>query len=411
MVNKNEIPIVFAANNDYVPYLGVALSSLVACANNKILYSIFVLHVNITIENQERLQKLSTENVIIQCKNVSKEMKGVNIISTNHLTAETTYRLLIPELFPQFDKVLYLDSDIVIIRDVSHLFDTDIECYIAGVSRELMNEHMKKHVDSLVLSFSDEYYFNAGVFLINTRLFTKKGIKEKCFNLLNDKKKYAYLDQDVLNIICHGDVLYLDERWNCCWHHWHYEALDSHNEIFIKSATDPWIIHFSSDKKPWTIPSAKFADYFWKFARNTPFYEEIIYKNTYANIRNDVKNSFKEYVLPLEQIPFGSDIAIYGAGKVGSAYQKQINFTGLYNLTMWVDNNYDCFQNDEHEIHAPKKLKSEIFDYVIIAVEKQSIAKEITKTLTEMGIELKKIIWTDPKIRTKWNMWFKNTKG
>ena len=67
---KSEIPVVFAANNEFVPYLGVAITSLISNSHEDNTYSVFILHVNISSVNQERLENLSTRNIFIQCKDV-----------------------------------------------------------------------------------------------------------------------------------------------------------------------------------------------------------------------------------------------------------------------------------------------------------------------------------------------------
>jgi lipopolysaccharide biosynthesis glycosyltransferase len=278
-----EIPVVFAANNDYVPYLGVAISSLIFCSSEDMMYSVSILHVNITVHNQARLERLSTKNVIIHCIDVSRAMEDKQVISTNHLSVEATFRLLIAETLPQYDKVLYLDSDLVILRDVAQLYEVGLEGHVIGVAREFISVHTCDYITRLGVKFSVEEYFNSGVLLIDINRFTKRKIMEKCFELLDGETKYAYLDQDVLNIICHGDVKYLDRRWNYAWYKFSFsEPHKAYNEKPV--ASEPWIMHFAHGKKPWMFPGVRFADYFWEYARKTTFYEEIIYKNCQRKI-------------------------------------------------------------------------------------------------------------------------------
>jgi len=404
---KNEIPIVFAANNDYVPYLGVALSSLIACANVKNSYSIFILHTSISKHNQERLEALSTFNINIRCKDVKYEMEGRKNISFNILTVETTYRLFIPELFSHYDKVLYLDSDLVAIKDVAELYNIDIGNSMLGAAREIQHEKGEDYIRSLCDDIIIDDYFNAGVLLINTKQFTKNEIKNKCFELLYNEVVYKYLDQDVLNITCRGNVTFLDERWNCCYYNWFpsCKPVPEKEKLFLQIAEDPWILHFNSQWKPWLVPEAKYANYFWKYARETVFYEEILYKNA----MREATDVFKNYLLPFECMPFGSKVVLYGGGQVGQAFQKQIEVTNLYKLVVWIDNNYTKLRDEGYAIENPKSLFKYDFDFILVSVYDKNTSNVIINSLIDIGVDSHKIIWADPRHAARWANWNKNT--
>jgi len=391
-----DIPVFFAANNDYVPYLGVALSSMIYCANAQNAYSVFILHIDITAENQKRLENLSTPSVTVRCRNVSPEMKDINIISTNHLTPEATFRLLIPELFPEYKKVLYLDCDLVVLRDVAHLYDFDVDEKVLGAAQEFLSESTLNYLEGSEMDFPPDDYINSGVLVINTERFKDRKIKEKSFQLLNGTKTYAYLDQDALNITCHGDIAYLDRRWNCCWYKF---CFSKPNELYAESvrhfATDPWIVHFAHSNKPWKAPGAKYAGYFWKYAKNTPFYEEILDKNSGSS------SNSKNYLIPYEIAPIGSSVAVYGAGQLGKALCHQIEFNGFYSLKIWVDRNYTELQETGNDVNSPESLIGADFDYVIIAIEKQDIAEDVTSFLKSIGVEHQKILWIGQRTEIK----------
>ena len=119
MLNKDKvIPIFFSVNNGYAPYLAVAINSLKKCVNKEALYYIRILNSNLSESNIRKLQRMSEENVIVECVDIAEHVKGLSTASLNHLTSEALFRILIPELFPQCDKVLYLDCDIVVLKDV-----------------------------------------------------------------------------------------------------------------------------------------------------------------------------------------------------------------------------------------------------------------------------------------------------
>ena len=278
---KNEIPVVFATNNAFVPYTAVALQSLIDCANKELLYSVYVLHTGLYDNNKKRLISLSTENVVVRCMDVSKEMQDIVIETMLHFTPECTYRILIPELLPHYDKVLYLDSDIVVLRDVAELYNTNLKKHVVGaVMAGVENDPiMVQYLDLLDLGVPPDLYFYSGVLLINTEMFKNMRIRDKCFNLLHKETKFTFPDQDALNRFCVGNVLHLDIRWNYNW-----ELPNDSPHINIPS-DELKIIHFAGSIKPWHVPEKMYANFFWEQARKSSFYEEIIFKGIDARTR------------------------------------------------------------------------------------------------------------------------------
>jgi len=114
MSNRKIIPIVFASNNNYVPYLGVALYSLIKNSSKDYQYNIYIFYTDITDYNQKRLERMEAENVKIKCVDVTEYVKDKKVKIVGHFTIEAIYRLIIPYVIPQYDKVLYFDSDLVI---------------------------------------------------------------------------------------------------------------------------------------------------------------------------------------------------------------------------------------------------------------------------------------------------------
>ena len=93
---------------------------------------------------------------------------------------------------------------------------------------------------------------------------------------------YIYNDQDVLNVHCEGRVTYLPWNWNVmhdCANRvanvFSY-APDAAYDAYMASRLDPQIIHYAGFEKPWTKPDCDFADVYWSYARDTPFYEMLM---------------------------------------------------------------------------------------------------------------------------------------
>jgi len=393
MIINKTIPVVFAANNAYVPYLGVAIHSLIKNTSKDYQYNIYVFHTEITELNQRRLKQLRTQNVSIDCINIIDYVKDKNVKIEGHLTVEAIYRLMIPYVLPQYDKVLYLDSDLVINRDVSELYQQDIGNNLIGAVRHVINDWFKNYIDAK-LHVPYESCFNSGVLLINTKAFIADNIMEKCIKFLSGDIVYRNLDQDALNVLCLGKTYFLDNRWNVCWQFWFQEPIDSYKSMFYEAAENPYITHFTTQWKPWRYPAMIMANQFWKYARETFFYEEILFEN--INAEKKQADYFKQFLFPFDKLKRGSNIVLYAAGGVGKAFYHQIKITQYCNLLLWVDKNYEALQKEGIPVFSPERISGVPYDCILIAIDNEKIADEIKKYLIDMGVHEYKIIWENP---------------
>ena len=135
---KQKIPICFATDDNYVPFLTVAIASLLDNSSKENFYKIYVLTSHLTEENMNSILKMATENSSIKFVQLSKELDKVQDMFhlRDYYSKETYYRIFIPNLFPQYEKVLYLDCDITVLADVSELYNTQIHGYYVGAVQE-----------------------------------------------------------------------------------------------------------------------------------------------------------------------------------------------------------------------------------------------------------------------------------
>jgi lipopolysaccharide biosynthesis glycosyltransferase len=203
-----------------------------------------------------------------------------------HYTKEMYYRLLIPKLLKEYEKVLYLDSDIVVKDDISKLYDIDIDGFTLGAIKNFTSGFMAKYVIN-DLKIDTAEYFNSGVLLIDTAAFERNEIRDTCLELLKEHDNLMCPDQDILNISCRGKVLFIEQDWNFPWHHLHtvleeYYIDPQGYERYMDVKKQARIIHFTSGIKPWARPDKSYSEWFWSEAKDSIFYEEILF----ANIKN-----------------------------------------------------------------------------------------------------------------------------
>lgn len=389
---KQTIPVVFATDENYVPYCGVAISSLIKNASRGCIYEVFVLFDKLSNLNIYKLERLSTDNVRVNCQCVHKYFTNLKFVEFQHLTIASAYRLVIPDLFPQYEKILYLDSDIVVNADVAELYNIDIGSNILGAAHGSYNHDKDDfgyiHITK-TLGISESSFFNAGILIINTTEFKKNNVTQKCMTLLSERNDLYFMDQCALNITCEGKVHFLPNRWNYEW--LFLFAINQLSFPFNRNGcdgdeicTDPAIIHYDGVEKPWDYPEQFLSNYFWEYARQTIFYEEILFSSQVRRTRDLIEL--------LGMADKYRNVVIYGAGNAGKRYVNRILSLKLCNIVLWVDKNFADKQGFALPVENIDKIYSTEFDHIFIAIENFAISNEVKKMLLSNNIEEKKII-------------------
>ena len=265
-----EIPIFFAIDDQYIPFLAVALKSLIENANKDYKYLIKVLHTNVQEDHMKQIRKYENENVNIEFVDLSYYIERVQdkLYTRDYYTNTTYFRLFLPELYPQYDKVLYLDSDIIVLVDISELYNTDMGTNLVAAAPDDIIQYNKVFQDyaELVVGVAKyQNYFNAGVLLMNLDELRKFKFEEKFLYLLGTVKFSVAQDQDYLNRLCKGRVKLVSHDWDVM--------------PYVNDETKPEdikLIHYNFAYKPWHFEDVTYNEYFWKYAEQTEFYDEII---------------------------------------------------------------------------------------------------------------------------------------
>ena len=267
------IPVVFSTDHNFVMPTGVAIHSLLRHSKQR-NYSIFVLEAdNVTEEDRQMLQSaVSPSNSTLTFIPMGNTFQGT--FEIRGITYPTYYRLLIPWLLPQFDKVLYLDGDIVVKSDISEMYDINLEeNYLAAFKPySYMVDACKDYAPTLGLDYKN--YVNAGVLLINAELMRKDNLKDLFLD--HSKKKYTFVDQDILNIVCRGRIMDLNVKYN---YPPHSDALWKPDEVI-----EPCIIHYAGPK-PWNVFTYCWSDWYEAY-KKSPFFTKELESSVYNNTWN-----------------------------------------------------------------------------------------------------------------------------
>ena len=256
--NINNIPVIFASDENYAPYLGITLKSATDKFSDDYNYDIIILENNIGDENKKRILKLSKENISIRFFDITKAIKNEDKFYTSkHISTATYYRLFIPEILNEYKKIIYLDIDLLILEDLSKLYNIDIgDNMIAAVldiplhAKFINNEFLeyRKCRDYLEqeLNIADgNSYFQAGVLVMNLDQMRKNNITRKSIEILNSGKSFVFHDQCILNKLCYGKVCYLPNCWNSYKSNLHISLEHNLQEMYADGITNPKIVHFT----------------------------------------------------------------------------------------------------------------------------------------------------------------------
>lgn len=276
---NREIPIFFTIDDGYAPFLAVALNSAVKNANPQRQYKAIVLHQDLNEINIEKLKSLETENFKIELTPMKANFDALddrmsNRLRCDYFTLTIYFRLFIPAMFPQYDKGIYIDSDVVLTSDVANLYDIEIGDNLIGACNDLSIADIPPLVayTENAVGVKRKEYINSGVLLMNLKKMREADLEGHFLNLLNTYHFDSIApDQDYLNAMCNGKIYYLDESW---------DAMPNDAKPSLAHTN---LIHYNLFSKPWCYDGIQYGDEFWKYAENSGYMDEIkAYKAAYT---------------------------------------------------------------------------------------------------------------------------------
>lgn len=268
-MNNPIIPIFYACDDAFVKYTIVSLTSMIRNASKEHHYHIYVLHTVISDRMKAALKALENEQFAVSFEDVTPYLDAIadQLPIRDYYSKTTYYRLFIAEMFPDYDKAIYIDSDTIVQGDISKLYLTDIgDAYVGACHEQAMVQvdGYGTYVEKVV-GVSRHNFFNAGMILINCEQFRQKKVLRQFIKYLHEYNFVVTQDEDYLNLICKDHVHWLDQRWN--------------TEIFgeipypIEEAN---ILHYIMTNKPWHYSDCRHGDIFWSYAKDTSVYEEML---------------------------------------------------------------------------------------------------------------------------------------
>lgn len=275
------VPIVYAFDNQLTMPVSISIFSLLMNANEDTFYDIFILH-----SEKEMLDKFIISKVTDKFQNCKVTYRTVGDIfddafEIRGITTPAYYRLLIPTLIPEYEKIIYSDADIIFRQDLATLYCSDLnDNYVAGVKDPGINltDDGRKHIATLPGVILGNY-INSGFLLINSDRINCDGIVDKF--VLIAKNRWKFQDQDTINIVCSGRIKFLPPKFNMTDYVYNFginnpeEWVKLYSLAEFQDGIESGCIHYNGHK-PWKKWSVNF-DIWWEYYRKSPVFESKFY--------------------------------------------------------------------------------------------------------------------------------------
>lgn len=282
------VSVTMACSDSYKSVLGVLLESIVENSAIERMYDIVVLEYDMSQNTMMEIKKYyERANISIRFFDISGMLEQYELFCSGRLSVITYARLLIPDIFSDFARVIYVDCDTICLSDIAQLYDVDMqEKEIYAMSDIVMNMEAWHNPNSIqtqkymnnVLKIHDEgTYFNGGVIV-----FDISNLKYSTDELLTvaEEQNWIWADQDVLNYLYNGEICYGEISWN-------YIVVMNYKQRrkylqkspffchYEEAGRHPNIIHFADGLLPCDRKRVPFEMQFWEYAKKSLYYDKL----------------------------------------------------------------------------------------------------------------------------------------
>ena len=274
-IKTSECALVFAADDNFTEGLAVAIHSALKHLPPGVSPEIYLLDNGLSEESHARLRRTvaaARRDVDLRRVQIPGHRLGP-MQADSHLRPATYARVLIPEVLPpHIRRVVYLDSDVLVRRDVSPLFSIELGGALLGAVRDYFTSSTAHELSGVRDRSNPRPYFNAGVLVIDVIAWRTAGLVDRVLEYARSGEPLRWADQDALNGVVE-DWYELDARWNVQ----HVPTtifradfplvLDERGEAIYGERRSNYrasaIVHFIGSVKPWHYSCAAAGTYGW----------------------------------------------------------------------------------------------------------------------------------------------------
>lgn len=313
---KEIIPIVCCSSEEYLELTLVMVWSIMKSARKNLIYEIIIIHNKIPYDKQSWLQESVKKwnNCKITFMDIQQQKIPKDIKTAKWNDRLPCISLLAFDILKIYDKIIMLDIDLIVRKDIAELYQISLhENWLAAALDIDFNGQWKRRKRSYtryykkeVILTDPEHYIQSGVIVANLKKI-RENFPDYYFIRLALSKKFLYDDQDILNLCCANHILIIKQNWNvlhdnnCC--RIRYVVAFANRDLreeYFEARTNPFIIHYAGNQKPWNDNTCDFAKEYWNIAYDTPIYEmlnsRLSYKFRNKRIRCMIRKCYHELV-------------------------------------------------------------------------------------------------------------------
>jgi len=306
--SESKVAIGVSSSNEYAPFLSVFIKSIIENSSEEKKYDIIVFESSISDCNKKKLlSMINKKNISLRFFDPSYLFDENNLyISHWYFKKECYYRIASPVILKNYDKVIYTDLDLVLQDDILKLADIDLNGKAIAACKEVVWEdfiNSKTKIMGIdiveystnILKLKDiSTYFNTGVVVIDIAKYNELNSFHNILEIVT-QNKLLYQEQCGIN-------MFFNDRIHVLEHQWNFEIMpettrEMQYSFYMKALQHAKILHFLGSGKPWFYPEFELCEMWWKYARTSPFYEEIIGRMVSHKSSHLIHSNIKEFRL------------------------------------------------------------------------------------------------------------------
>ena len=264
-----KISIAYAPDDNYVNQTVVSMKS--ALEHNEQVEFI-IMYSKLSAESMQKLGAVGGSLRLIKMD----ESQFADLTLSKWVTVQAWFRIKLPDLCKDLDKVLYLDCDTLIRGNLDELFSMDLTGkYLAGVKDVWgVSKYVKR------LGMKSGVYVNSGMLLFNCNYCRKEHFFDKVVDFAkNNAKIIEFCDQDSINKVVDEHKLVISPKYNLMdtwWRGGYYEFEGEEEAEYLQAKENPVIAHLTGLKPAFKGCGNKFKDEWWEVAKRTKIYDELL---------------------------------------------------------------------------------------------------------------------------------------
>jgi len=265
-------------DNNYVIPAGVAFYSMLEHACSDYRYELYVLHSDITIDNQQVLKKTIEKfpNAQLNFIKTNYEFNELfkKLKSKGYFSKEMFYKFVAPYVFQQYDKIIVSDVDVVYLGDISQVFNEfniTENYYVFGLNwnSEKDKEFKKRVYKNYNVGAIEKLLIGAGFMVYNLKKMREENIQEELIKFANDNVEYLKLpEQEAINFVCYPRIKVMPDNFVAC-------IGNLEDTTKLEDLSNIIQLHYAVENKPWKA-KCLLADVWFKYLLKTPLLEKYL---------------------------------------------------------------------------------------------------------------------------------------